>query len=89
LNNLKKNPWLAVFHIFSPGNERHLFFSDESSEIEYSSPNEFSISVGDNLDMFCSYTTSSPRGLHEVVIIHLSSDEDENVDVNFGRSISY
>jgi len=64
-------------------------FSDESSETEYSSSSESSISVGDNLDMFCSCATSAPIGLHEVVIIHLRFDEDEDVVVNSDGSISY
>lgn len=64
-------------------------FSDESSETEYSSSSESSVSVGDNLDTFCRCTPSPPRVFHEVVIIHLSSDEDEDVEIESGVSISY
>jgi len=47
--------------------------------IEYSSLSESSISIGDNFVTFCSCATSSLIGLHKMVIIHLSSDEDVDV----------
>jgi hypothetical protein len=56
-------------------------FSSESSETEYSTSSDSHVSVGDNLDDFSNCASSFYIGRHDVVIIHLSSDEDEDVAV--------
>jgi hypothetical protein len=59
------------------------FMSPESSETEYSSDSEVSITIdGPPMEDFCQCYSSGIQGRQDVVIIHISSDSEVDVDID-------
>jgi len=76
--------FLSVFVVNPNTRKRKLpMFSDESSETEYSSDSKSELSISSPTFLETTdYATSGYVDIHDVVLIHLSSDSDCSVDID-------